>query len=207
MRPSSTLLMLAALLASGMCFAQSEHNPLVARISYRSTFVENLGDGRSPQICFAVYEDGYYRLTKIELDPVLFGPAPLSPVRTVQGRLSEAQLKHLVSMVGELNGKSSDGGLVLEGSESFTAEVVNEDKGMHYMWIDPDHLRPFPNSVVNLVRWLQAFKAPYAVPLTLHELSDQPVCPPASEKPLRPTLAELGGAADAAAVCGGNGGR
>jgi hypothetical protein len=47
---------------------------------------------------------------------------------------------------------------VRQGSETLMAEVVRESKAMHYVWIDPDHQRPFPGSAISIVNWLENFK-------------------------------------------------
>jgi hypothetical protein len=70
---------------------------------------------------------------------------------------------------------------------------VRDGKTVHSVWIDPDHERPFPDSAVRVVRWLQDFKAQGSSPVILRELSDQPICPLASEKPLRPVIGSLKG--------------
>jgi hypothetical protein len=76
---------------------------------------------------------------------------------------------------------------------------------MHYMWIDPDHKRPFPDSAISIVNWLQSFKASGASPLTLRELSETTICPPPSEKPAQPVIASVHDF-PTDAICEGTGG-
>jgi hypothetical protein len=92
-------------------------------------------------------------------------------------------------MLRELKSGSEGGGLVLAGSESFTAEMGREGRTEHYTWVDADHLHPFPDSVSGLVDWLQTFKAQDSTPLTWHGLSDIPLCPPVTAKSLQPAIA------------------
>ena len=192
-----------AILASMASLSQSEtthNNGLLARLSYRSTFVE---DSAYPaQICFAVYENGVYRLLRAEPVTIFTPGYSQSGPSVFEGRLSKGQLARLRAMLRGLNFRSAGGGLVLEGSESFTAEVRHADKTAHYTWIDADHLHPFPGSVAGLVDWLQRFKAENSNPLTLHELSDVPLCPPMNAKPVQPAIAGLPRRPDQA-NCGG----
>ena len=181
-----------ATLASIASFSQSEttHNEgLLARLSYRSTFVED--SGQAAQICFAIYENGFYRLLRAEPGTIFKpGSSQIGP-SVFEGRLSKGQLARLRAMLRELNFRSAGGGLVLEGSESFTAEVRHGGKTAQYTWIDADHLHPFSGSVAGLVDWLQRFNAGNSNPLTLRELSDVPLCPPMNAKPVQPAIAGL----------------
>ncbi len=54
---------------AGACFAQVKSrnsHELLTRISYRSTYgVDWREQKSSPQICFALYRDGHYRLSRM----------------------------------------------------------------------------------------------------------------------------------------------
>src|SRR5580693_2514572 len=64
-----TIAMLAALAFLHVPAAPAqakEHTPddLLARLSYNSTYVWDVSEDRSPQICFALYRDGYFRISR-----------------------------------------------------------------------------------------------------------------------------------------------
>jgi hypothetical protein len=110
---------------------------------------------------------------------------------TLQGRISENQLRRVAKMAEGLRPQTGDGGLLYRGAESFAAEVVRGGNRLSYLWVDADHRQPFPSAASNMVEWLQNFKAEGAFPLELRELSEQPICPAASEKWLQSDLASL----------------
>lgn len=186
-------------LIAGTCFAQvksRDSRELLTRISYRSTYGGDWrGQEGSPQICFALYRSGYYRLSRL----TEFG------AQAFQGTLAKDQVSRVGEMFKKLKAQHREDGIIREGSESVVVEVAGKEK--RYAWVDADHRSPFPESVFELVRWLQGFNAEDAAPLTLHELSDQPICPPASEKLLQPTVAGLSDPSDTGTVCGGQRGR
>jgi hypothetical protein len=176
-----------AFLNSSAASAQSkEHSSddLLARLSYSSTYLRDVNDDHSQQICFVLYRDGYYRITgKIRNTQ--------DGVENLQGTLSPEQLTRLRTLLNSLPSRTSEIGAIRKASESLPAEVVRDDKTVHFVWIDPDHERPLPDSAIRVVNWLQDFKAQDSSPLTLRELSDQPICPSASEKPLHPVVASV----------------
>jgi hypothetical protein len=182
--------MLAALafLSAPAAPAQSkEHTPddLIARLSYNSTYVWDVSEDRSPQICFAVYRDGYFRISRRSRQ-VQDG------TESLQGTLPPDQLTRFRTLLKNLDSQTGVG-TIHKASESLTAEVMREGKIVHFLWIDPDHERPFPDSVARVVNWLQDFAPQGSSPLTLRELNDQPICPSASEKPLHPVMASVEG--------------
>jgi hypothetical protein len=103
-----------------------------------------------------------------------------------------AQLTHILST---LDAQGPNGGFVQQGSESLIAEIIHDGESKHYLWMNPDHQRPFPGSILNLISWLQSFKPVGAAPLTLRELSSDPICPRSSFQPLQPVSASLFGVA------------
>jgi len=164
-----------------------EHSPddLLARLSYNSTYVWDVSDDRSPQICFALYRDGYFRISRRSRQAQ-------DGTVSLQGTLPPDQLTRFRTLLKNLNSQTGVG-TIYKASESLTAEVMRDGKIVHFLWIDPDHERPFPDSVARVVNWLQDFAPQGSSPLTLRELSDQPICPSASEKPLHPVVASVEG--------------
>ncbi|MGA2374962.1 MAG: hypothetical protein ABSF72_05545 [Candidatus Sulfotelmatobacter sp.] len=164
-----------------------EHSPddLLARLSYNSTYVWDVSDDRSPQICFALYRDGYFRISRRSRQAQ-------DGTVSLQGTLPPDQLTRFRTLLKNLDSQTGVG-TIYKASESLTAEVMRDGKIVHFLWIDPDHERPFPDSVARVVNWLQDFAPQGSSPLTLRELSDQPICPSASEKPLHPVVASVEG--------------
>jgi hypothetical protein len=185
MRPQKIALNAALiLLVSGFTFAQSKTqgpDSLYARLSYTTGHpVDWRQEQGNPHICFALYRSGYYRVSRITE----------SGTETVQGSLSEDQVLHFRSMLENLDFQSSGPAVILNGAETLVAEVVRKRKTIHYVWIDPDHQRPFPSSTMSIVKWLQNFKPEGASPLTVRELDDSSICPLTSNGVL-PLLASL----------------
>jgi hypothetical protein len=196
MRSSKLVLsIVVSVLLSSPCLAQSKNRDpgaILTRISYRTTYgVDWRQQQGSPQICFALYHDGSYRFSRMTE----------SGMQGLQGALSKDQVSRLGEMLRRLDAQRRENGIVRQGSESLVVEMAGKAK--RYTWVDADHQSPFPESVVELVHWLQGFKAQDAAPLTLRDLSDQPICPPASEKPVQPTVAGLSGTSTATVARGG----
>jgi hypothetical protein len=173
------------LLISGSAFAQSgTHGPdhLFARLSYSGGHVVDWRrEQGNPQICFALYRSGYYRVSRMTE----------GGTETLQGTLSEDQVIRFRSMLENLDFQSSGGAVTRNGAEVLVTEVVRKGRTIHYVWIDPDHKRPFPSSAMSIVKWLQDFKPEGGSPLTVRELSDQPSICPLASKPLLPLFASL----------------
>ena len=195
MRSSKRLvIVMLPVLVVGTCFAQVKNRDsreLMTRISYRSTYgVDWRRQEGSPQICLALFRGGYYKLSRM----TEFG------AQAFHGTLSKDQVSRVGEMLKKLDAQRREDGIIRQGSESLVVEIAGREK--RYAWVDADHRSPFPESVIELVHWLQGFKVQDAAPLALHELSDQPICPPASEKLLQPTVAGLVGSSEAVARCG-----
>lgn len=183
----SALLLIAPAALFGQIKRDNSDRPIV-RLSYANTLMDRLDNHR--EVCVAVYEDGLYRLWR----PNLTGLKPGSPdpLRTVfQGTLTKEQMQRLGSMLKGLNFESKGGGLVEEGSESFLAELVNDQKTTRLKWVNPDHRHPFPQSVSRMVDWLQDLGTQGTTQVTLSELSDISVCPSANDNPLPLTAASF----------------
>ena len=157
--------------------AGEEQGTVLARISYHSSYVSDAaGQKRSPGICFELYQSGHYRMTRMKM----------GGTESLGGNLSADELAQAKKMVGNLDFESTEGGLVQRGTESFIAEIVRRGESERYLWVNPDEHRPFPASAAKIIHWLQNFEARGARPLTNPELSTDPICPRASEKPLQP---------------------
>jgi hypothetical protein len=159
------------------------HHPdaLVARLSYQSTHGTDWREQQdSPRICFALYTSGHYRMMRLGENGM----------QTVQGNLSGDDFATLGTMLRDLPSDANRGGeIVRQGSESFRIEILRGGGSTEFEWINPDHEHPFPRPAMQVVRWLQQFRDPDAVTLTLRELSEQQICPAASTKPVEPVVA------------------
>jgi hypothetical protein len=154
-------------------------NSVVSRFSYTSTYgVDGNREHYLPRMCFEVYRDGRYRIARTTTKNVPENRA---------GVLSQAQLDIISRMLTKLDSSNSSGSIVRKGSESFVAEISNgTDETTRFVWIDPDHERPFPESVVNIVNWLQSFKAESSTVLNIPELSTEPICPRMADRSMQP---------------------
>ena len=177
-------------ITSGICLAQSmksRPDNLLARLSYRGADIVDWRYQKDyPQVCLALYRNGYYRISRMTE----------GGTEALQGTLPDLQFARIDNLLKRLDFSSNEGGIVRQRSESLVAEIVRDGEIRRYVWVDPDHLRPFPESAVRVVKWLQNFKAQGAAPVTLRELSDAPICPPASAKPIQPVVAGLNGISD-----------
>ena len=77
--------------------------------------------------------------------------------KTLGGILTQDQLGAVTQLMKRLDFESSGGGVIGNGSESFVAEIVRGNETIRYLWVDPDHQRPFPDSAVAIINWLQGF--------------------------------------------------
>jgi hypothetical protein len=180
---------LLSLLTPLMCSAQSSKpRSLLARFTYT---------GESSRICFAVYQNGeFYRLSKTGL--VLLNPDAQEGSQIIEGRLSEEQLSQLTALLQKIDFRPQTwGGVVLNNADWFAAEVVQDHKTKHYKWLNADHRDPFPNSVLDLVNWLQNFKAQNSKLISSDELGGLDICPPVAVRPLQPVIAGLNSGSDA----------
>lgn len=177
--------LLALLLTCCAAFAQSNkqdsspvHPPVqrirpLARLSFRSTYgVDSRYQQGSPSICFMLERDGNYRMAR---RTSMQGDAEVS------GVLSPDDLSQFNEMLSSAEAiKPTAGGWVQGGSETFIAEIHRDDQAVHVRWIDPDHTRPFPESIKRIVYWLQDFK-PSKMSSSLQNLPDLSICPTWSE--------------------------
>lgn len=155
-----------------------EQGAVLARLSYTSTYVVNGNDQKSsPRICFELYRDGQYRIVR----------ATTKGNENRAGKLSQDQFETMSKMLTQLDSNSSPEGVIRKGSESFVAEVANgAEQEKRLLWVDPDHQRPFPESVAKIIGWLRNFNSEDALPLNVPELSTDPICPRISQTPLEP---------------------
>jgi len=169
-------------------------NNLLARLSYDSTYVtEERGQPHFSRICFEVYRDGRYRISRMAL----------GRTENLRGTLSEEQLSNVGSFLKKVDFDSKGGGIVRQGSETFVAEIVRGRKTARFIWVDPDHHRPFPDAAESVIRWLQEFKAQGATALTAPESSTMQICPRMSDRPVQPVAAVWMGIGRGCAAAGG----
>lgn len=164
-------------IASRAQTTQPQPAVLLARLSYDSTYgVDWNLKSLSPMICFSVYQNGFYRISRLTQ----------TGKKAFEGNLDSAQLAQFTAMLKNLKEQNPNDGVVKQGTESLVAEIAHEGKTSRYVWIDPDHKRPFPEEAVTLIGWLQTFKTIGAAPLTIQELTTDPVCPHMSSQPFQP---------------------
>ena len=139
----------------------------MALLSYHRVSVVWIPHQGHSWVCFALYRSGRYRVLMDTEKGTEF----------LEGELSPSQLSTVIRMLAGLDFQASEVGIVRQGSETFKAEVHVAGETQRYVWLDPDHQRPFPKSAKVVVDWLRDFKAEGASPLTLGEFSVQEVCP------------------------------
>jgi hypothetical protein len=137
-------MIVSALVVSGAGLAQMKNRAsepqLVTRIAYRGTYgVDWREQQGSPQICFALYPDRYYRLSKLTE----------SGIEAFQGTISKRQFFEIAEMLKHLEVQKRENGITLQGSESLIVDLTG--KSDRYTWVDADHQDPFPKSVANIV--------------------------------------------------------
>jgi hypothetical protein len=160
--------------------ASSNQSALVsARLSY-STSAAVAGE-RARLLCLAVTREGGYRFLQL--------PSSGSTL-ALQGKLSDDQLQQLKNLLSDSEFrrlKGSGGGIILQDSESFGAEISREDGAQRLQWLNPDDRRPFPDSATKLIQWMQNFKPADSQPLLRAEFSG--VCPTVGLQLVQPTVA------------------
>jgi hypothetical protein len=193
-----TLLMAAILLVASSSIAQERYlfpDPdLMARLSYHISGFVRLESVRD--VCIAVSRDGEYRIVRVT-----------GGVQTerLHGKMPKAEFDQLSKLLGATefrNLSESHGGLILQESESFAAEIPLEDRGREdgargwpeheaawrLQWLNADGESPFPASVSKLVDWLQGFQPKDAKSFEYAEY--QNVCPTGGLRLLQPSVAE-----------------
>jgi len=184
MRRHLTLLLAAMILSTpAIVMAQSKNSDQrtpVARISYHYSYAWDAAESGYPHICFALYDGGYYQVSRLTMD----GP------QTLQGKLSRSQFSRLRELIKGFDFDSAGGWVVRKGAESLLIDVTSDDTTVRHRWVNPDRERPLPDAAVKIIGWLQNFEDKGATPLTLRELGES-ICPPGSLKPLQPTVADL----------------
>jgi hypothetical protein len=113
-----------------------------------------------------------------------------------------SQLSKLLGASEFRNLSGDHGGLILQESESFAAEIPLGDRGREdgargwpeheaawrLQWLNADGESPFPASVSKLVDWLQSFQPKDAKSFEYAEYPD--VCPAGGLRLLQPSVAE-----------------
>ena len=168
-------------LASAAQSIPHQSDTILTRLSYSNSYPWNGTEPEYPRVCFALYADGHYRLSRLTQDGRV----------ALEGTLSQRQLHRLLKLTEGFDAEFSGGDIVRQGAEMLLVDVMNGDKAVRHQWTNPDRRHPFPRAAIEIVEWLQNFKAEGASPLTLRDLGAEPICPPGSLKPLQPTMAGL----------------
>ena len=153
--------------ASSFGQTNSPHKPeqgaVLARLSYASTHVVNGNEEKYlPRVCFELYRDGHYHIVR---------GTTKGADENRAGKLSQDQFETIGKMLMQLDFSNGPGGVIRKGSESFVAEVPNGAEERRLLWVDPDHQRPFPDSVAKVIEWLRSFNSEEAEPFQRRELS------------------------------------
>jgi len=163
--------------------SRDEQSSLLARLSYRSTWISQPGQKVAPRICLSVSKDGHYRILRL---------SDIGQTQVLQGTLTPRQLKQLQDLLDAPDFRAlagSHGGVVRRGSESFMAEVPREEGVQRVLWMIPDRKSSFPQPAARMVEWLRDFQPNGAETLINTEFPD--VCPRVGLAPVQPTVAHL----------------
>jgi hypothetical protein len=186
---TKSLLIAAVLLFSGALWAQEAHHfrdpDLLARLSYDSSPVVQREGVR--HICVAVGRDGDYRIVRS-----LNG----GQTQRLQGKIPQEQFQQLKTLLGSVEFRvlsGNHGGLILQESESFAAEIPmpgwqREDGTQRLQWLNADGESPFPNSVAKVVDWLKHFEPTGGKLFVYAEYPD--VCPSGGLRLLQPSVTD-----------------
>jgi hypothetical protein len=79
----------------------------------------------------------------------------LGRTENLRGTLSEEQVSQVARLFKKVDFDSKGGGIVRQGSETFVAEIVRGGQTARFIWLDPDHQRPFQDAAASVIRWLR----------------------------------------------------
>lgn len=139
---------------------------LVARIAYRNSHW--IPGERLRETCFALYRNGYFQLRRSMQNGAM---------ESLQGHMDQKQMIPIAGMLKNLDFDTIAGGLLLQDSELFIADIATGERMVRRAWLNLDDRRPLPESGARIVDWLKDFKPQDASPLIQRELSSQSVCP------------------------------
>src|ERR1017187_3633990 len=159
---------------------------LLARLSYDSSPVVQRLEGVR-HVCVAVSHDGDYRIVR----SLNSGQA-----QRLQGKIPQEQFQQLKTLLGSADFRAlsgSHGGLILQESESFAAEIPmsgwQRERGTQRLqWLNANGESPFPDSVANVVYWLKHFEPTDGKLFVYAEYPD--VCPSVRLRLLQPSVAD-----------------
>lgn len=186
------------LLSSGL-FAQQpvpQKSPdLLARLSYNIS--GSLADG----ICLSVSRDGAFRIIRSDSS---------GQMQHLEGQLPEKDLQQLKALLDAPDFRTlsgNHGGLILQHSESFAAEMpVQQPKpgaisvapgisiepdlqqARRLQWLNGDGENPFPAALAKVVEWMKHFAPKNTKEFEYAEFPD--VCPSTGVRLLQPAIAE-----------------
>ena len=155
--------------------ATGNSDPVLARLSYQNSVLNQRGHTESPNVCLAVYESGYYQISR-RLE---------QGNQTLEGTMPKDQLAQLQTLLHEVDFQSVGGGIqYLQGAESLVIESIRHGKTKHYFWVNPENRNPLPKSAIRVVDWLEDFRAHGATPFKHYEVSNRRICPSMNENPM-----------------------
>lgn len=161
---------------------RTDTDSLLARLSYRSTWVMQPGQKVSPRICLSVMRDGRYRVLRMN---------EIGQMELQEGTLPSDQLKHLQTLLDAPEFRAltgSHGGMIRQGSDSFMAEVPREGAVQRVSWMIPDHKKNFPDPAAKVIGWLQSFHPEGDASVVHTDFPD--VCPQVGLQPVQPAVAQ-----------------
>ncbi len=187
---AKSLLTATVLLLSVGSWAQELYHfngpDLLARLSYDSSPVVQRLDGVR-HVCVAVSNDGDYRIVR----SLNSGQA-----QRLQGKIPQEQFQQLKTLLGSADFRAlsgSHGGLILQESESFAAEIPmpggqRESGTQRLQWLNASGESSFPGSVAKVIDWLKHFEPPDGKLFVYAEYPD--VCPSVRLRLLQPSVAD-----------------
>jgi len=190
----------AALLLSISAIAQqpqSENNPdLLARLSYDTS--ANVQAAETRGVCVSVSRDGHYRIVRSMSN---------GQTQRLAGKMPEKDLQQLKALLDASDFRAlsgNHGGLILQRSESFGAEIPSDQpkpgggdssesdgpQARRLQWLNADGENPFPAAVSKVVDWMKHFEPKNAKEFEYAEYPD--VCPSGGLRLIQPAIAENG---------------
>ncbi len=190
------LLALSILLPATVLWGQqvdkpSDSEPL-ARLAYDTTALTRRGD--VSHVCLAITRDGEYQIIRSTNE---------EPTQYLRGQMSKDQFQELKSLLSSKEFRSQTGthtGLIRQDSESFRAEmpiplkkradgtyILPPPDSWRLEWLNADDAAPFPDSIAEVVNWLQSFQPKNGKEFSYTDFPN--VCPSGGMRLIQPTIA------------------
>lgn len=158
---------------------QQQRSDMLARFSYRSSMV--LQEQGYRQLCISVSREGDYRISRLMTD---------GETQRLRGKILDEQFQQLKKLLATSEFRAlsgGHGGLVRQGAESFGAEISRKKRVQWMQWLNADGENPFPDSVANVINWLEGFEPKNGESFKYAEFPD--VCPSRGLSLLQPSVA------------------